>query len=482
MVLTVFAAGFLALASVPAVWAAHRLAAADDTREASFWPAGSRVDGTTDRDGRAVELGLRFQSSVAGSVAGVRFYKPAEERGRHTGSLWSADGRRLATGTFDGETASGWQELRFAAPVAIRAGEVFTASYHTDNGIYLSKERAFERTGLTAGPLSAPAGRNGVYAYGAGAFPTGTWNSSNYFVDVIFRYTGTAPPPSPPPSPSASPAPPTPTATSGPPSVRPSSRPPTASPTPTGWPDASNTGVPRGTVLTPRSGSIVVRDNGAVIENIDLKGFFDVYADNVTIRRSRISAANWWGIQLRGGFTNLTIEDCEIFGDGVRQMQYGIKSLGGFVTARRNNVHTISNGIDLPEGLIEDNYVHDPKYFPDDHTDMIMSEGGLRAGGRLTIRHNTVINTLDQTGAIALFADWGPQHDVTVERNLVAGGGYSIYAGAAGSSNLRFVDNVFSRRVFPKGGHWGPVAHWNAGGSGNVWQGNRWEDGTPVNP
>jgi hypothetical protein len=234
-------------------------------------------------------------------------------------------------------------------------------------------------------------------------------------------------------------------------------------------------------VLTKQTGNLSIYDDGAVIENIDLTGSIDVYADNVTIRRSRVSGTNWWGIQLRGEFTNLTIEDCDIFGNGVQQMQYGIKSLGGFITVRRNDVHTISDGIDTPQGLIEDNYVHDPVFFDGDHNDMIVSEGGMPAGGSLTIRHNTVINTLDQTGAIALFADWGPQHDVTVENNLVAGGGYTVYAGATGSSNLRFLNNVFSKRVFPNGGFWGPVAHWNAGGTGNVWQGNTWEDGTPVN-
>ena len=33
---------------------------------------------------------------------------------------------------------------------------------------------------------SGPAGGNGVYAYGASAFPTDTWNDSNYWVDVVF--------------------------------------------------------------------------------------------------------------------------------------------------------------------------------------------------------------------------------------------------------------------------------------------------------
>jgi hypothetical protein len=36
--------------------------------------------------------------------------------------------------------------------------------------------------------LTAPAGNNGLFRYGAGGgFPNGSWNSTNYFVDVLFR-------------------------------------------------------------------------------------------------------------------------------------------------------------------------------------------------------------------------------------------------------------------------------------------------------
>ena len=52
---------------------------------------------------------MKFQSSVPGWVAGVRFYKGAGNNGTHTGSLWTASGTLLATGTFTNETASGWQ-------------------------------------------------------------------------------------------------------------------------------------------------------------------------------------------------------------------------------------------------------------------------------------------------------------------------------------------------------------------------------------
>ncbi|MGO8477497.1 DUF4082 domain-containing protein, partial [Rhizobium ruizarguesonis] len=68
-------------------------------------------------DTAAVELGVKFQSSVAGTVSGIRFYKRSLDTGTHSGSLWSSTGTRLATLTFTNETASGWQSANFSSPV-----------------------------------------------------------------------------------------------------------------------------------------------------------------------------------------------------------------------------------------------------------------------------------------------------------------------------------------------------------------------------
>ena len=73
-------------------------------------------------DTSAVNLGLQFQASSDGMITGIRFYKETDNTGTHTGSLWTASGTRLATGTFTGESASGWQELDFSTPVTVTAG------------------------------------------------------------------------------------------------------------------------------------------------------------------------------------------------------------------------------------------------------------------------------------------------------------------------------------------------------------------------
>ncbi len=140
----------------------------------------------------AVQLGVKFRSDVAGTIRGIRFYKAAGNTGTHVASLWYSGGTRLANATFTNETASGWQEVLFATPVAIAANTVYVASYHTTTGHYSINSNYFASNGADNAPLHALAngvsGGNGVYQYGASnLFPNQTWNASNYWVDVVFQ-------------------------------------------------------------------------------------------------------------------------------------------------------------------------------------------------------------------------------------------------------------------------------------------------------
>lgn len=144
----------------------------------------------SDSDTASVELGVKFTSSQNGSITGIRFYKGAGNTGTHVGKLWSSTGTLLASATFTGETASGWQQVNFATPVAITAGTTCVASYLAPSGRYAGDVNFFT-TAVNSGPLTAPSsassGGNGVYRYGAsGGFPNSTWQAANYWVDVVF--------------------------------------------------------------------------------------------------------------------------------------------------------------------------------------------------------------------------------------------------------------------------------------------------------
>src|SRR6185503_20866146 len=81
----------------------------------TLWPT-SATPALNGDDPGAVEVGVKFTSDVAGYVKGVRFYKGPGNTGAHIGSLWSVGGTLLTSGTFSGESASGWQQLNFATP------------------------------------------------------------------------------------------------------------------------------------------------------------------------------------------------------------------------------------------------------------------------------------------------------------------------------------------------------------------------------
>ena len=134
-------------------------------------------------DGVAYELGMKFQADRAGEINAIRFWKTPSETGTHVGHIWSADGTLLATATFTGETASGWQEQALDAPLEIAGNTTYVVSVNsyyypfTGYGLLDPVINGYVRT--------VADGANGVFG-APGAFPAGTFHSANYFRDVAF--------------------------------------------------------------------------------------------------------------------------------------------------------------------------------------------------------------------------------------------------------------------------------------------------------
>lgn len=157
----------------------------------SIWSPSSYPGIATDNDPSPTEVGVKFRTDVAGVIAGLRFYKGSTNTGTHVGDLWTSSGQLLATATFTGESATGWQQVNFASPVAIQSNTTYVASYHTSAGHYAEDDNYFAGQGVDSVPLHALKagidGVNGVYINSASpAFPTQNWLSANYWVDVVF--------------------------------------------------------------------------------------------------------------------------------------------------------------------------------------------------------------------------------------------------------------------------------------------------------
>jgi hypothetical protein len=146
---------------------------------------------TSADDAQSVEVGVRFQADTGGVITAMRFYKGAGNVGTHVGSIWNAsDGSLVAQATFTNESAGGWQQLTFDSPVVITGGQTYIASYLAPTGHY-AIDGGYFASAVNSGHLHAPADAsgagNGVFLYtDVSTFPTDSFDSSNYWVDVVY--------------------------------------------------------------------------------------------------------------------------------------------------------------------------------------------------------------------------------------------------------------------------------------------------------
>lgn len=287
-----------------------------------------------------------------------------------------------------------------------------------------------------------------------------------------------------------------------------------------GFPDTTNTGVPSGVKLINVPGQesrgkgwtydnqngLIVTRAGAVISGLNIENGIEIKASNVIIKDSVITeTGDWWGIGLYDS-NNVTIEHCDISSPdatGSNRLQVGIKDVYGNAVGTRiidDNIWHTSTAIQIANGVFEGNYIHDYGYnaAEGDHLNGISVGGGDLSP--LLIQDNTILDNYAQTDAIALFQDFGNEGNKTVNDNLLAGGSYTIYGGGpnisngqcasytnssgcyGASNNIVVTNNRFSRMYFSTCGVFGPIAAFNQLGSGNVWQGNVWDNSNKTVP
>jgi hypothetical protein len=169
------------------------------TPTVNLWDA-TPADGSDYNDLVPVNLGTTFKSDDGGYVTGVKFYAPANANpsGTNIGKLWSCNnascslasgGTQLASVTFPADSTAGWKTANFSTPVYISPDTYYIVTYLTQTGIYHASAHYFDN-GYDNAPLHAPdqsVTTNGSFIVNSGAFPTGTNNEANYWVDPIFR-------------------------------------------------------------------------------------------------------------------------------------------------------------------------------------------------------------------------------------------------------------------------------------------------------
>jgi len=290
-----------------------------------------------------------------------------------------------------------------------------------------------------------------------------------------------------------------------------------------GFPDASTTGI-TGVGLTPAdltaSSSVTISANDTVLDMLDIAGTVrfatGTNATGCIIKRCRIQTAGaTYAISVVNAGGPVIIEDCEIIYTLPTSSLSGSTaaiSLSGSYAHQilRCDISVFPHGIDCSGQpyLIQDNYIHDLAHYVDSngqgtHNDciyMASSNGGQ-------ILHNSLLNPLPQTAAIindVHAAGSGNFNGLTIDNNLMAGGGYTIYPvndstnpNNISFTNVHITNNVFSRLIgtapgtqpypayYANGGNFG--AKYPTGFStyfadpSNVWSGNTWgDDGSTI--
>lgn|GEM_PF-4760078 len=238
--------------------------------------------------------------------------------------------------------------------------------------------------------------------------------------------------------------------------------PSTVPPVTSGWPDATNTGVKSGSVLTTYAGPMNITTDGFEIRNKLINGILTISARNVKIINSKTNEI------VRAGYfpkdEGTLFEDFEM--DGHDTSDDGI--VGSGYTCRRCNVYNVSKGFSGSKFTIVDSYIHDLYGYGESHNETI-----LGYGGDIDIVHNSLVGNFNSrsnltpgvggmSSILALYSGdgsghWGPLNGVRVTNNRIESGNrkygndtpsFCLDGGGQHATNIVFKDNVFSRNPY----------------------------------
>ncbi len=217
-------------------------------------------------------------------------------------------------------------------------------------------------------------------------------------------------------------------------------------------PSAATTGVPAGTKLKPYFGNITVTTPGARFDSLDVHGFIDVRAPNVTISRSIVRggrATRDIGLIENDSATatNLVVSDTELVPDFP---SVWIDAIKGFnYSLRRVDAH---GTVDLakvygPNVTIEGSWLHDTRYYRSDpnqgggptHNDGVQ----VLSGTNVHVSGNWIYG--GSNSALQVTQDAGHVSGLVFDHNWVDGGNCTVNLQDKPMSSLSTVSLVGNR-------------------------------------
>jgi hypothetical protein len=267
----------------------------------------------------------------------------------------------------------------------------------------------------------------------------------------------------------------------------------------TAWPGALSTSavsapteVVNGMPCKVFTGYLVAMSGGA---------YLDVDSPCVVFRQSRFITSGVVGntsgmVQQKQSNAYLGVEWCDF--DGGPSHQRGIQGDNADIVVRNSKFTRFGQaGVEMNNRTgsasltVEDSYFSETPGWPQSyHVD------GIQIGGarNVSIHHNTVLvvpyggtpgdTSYVSNSALGLWAELGNvTGTVTVDENLLAGGGRTIYIEQklpfSWQGPVSIANNVFDQRFSTNGGIWGPLAPLGLPAD-LTWFGNTWSSGAPL--
>jgi hypothetical protein len=458
-----------------------------------------------DPDRSSVELGVRFSPQNDGDVTGLQYYQGAKTDVTSV-TLWSSSGKALASASFRPSRTNGWNTVNLTKAVHLAAGATYVVSYHAPRGAYVVTENDLNKARSQNGfSLGANAG---VYRYGGVSMPQNTYRGSNYLADVVFRTSlrgsegATKPDPTPTPTPTKTSTPtPTPTKTSTPTPTPTPTPTKTSTPTPTPTPSAPPAG---GSVSTSGAGWTVTAKTvglapfglscaslpkytgsdivpaGTTISGKLITTSLDLSAGNITIDKSCIqptSVGKGMPVVATQSYSSMKITTAKVtisnseFDASKLSAEYAAWATAfiGIADLQSNYVHGFGSGLAIMnsgtslDATVERNYVTGLVTWGDAKTTGTHSDAftvrdfsdAQRSTRQLIVRNNRFdCNSGQDTGALFLQTYAGRIDNVTVEGNLLEGGGYQLGLNQMNYaySNMRATNNRFTGTAYVQGG------------------------------
>lgn len=286
------------------------------------------------------------------------------------------------------------------------------------------------------------------------------------------------------------------------------------------WPGPHNTGYPKGlpgdtrepVTLTPYTGPTTIRSCGVVIDRkrvpqdllIEAGSGKDLTKPCVTITNSLVEGVIFAESRSHGP---VLIRDTEVVPDGLSWWENIGRS--NFI-AERVNSHGSQGVIKCDDNCVaRDNWVHGMRLggayhynaFGGNGTSNFRIEHNWASCGDWSGTQAGVQGDAGCSAAIGFYGDFAQNQNVTIHRNYLVStfdmsasgqhrqAGYCLNPGYypgkpyPETRNYTVTDNVFGRGESGKCGVFGPTNSLNASGApnGNVWSGNRFEDGAVIN-